>query len=31
MVILGPVLVVAVLFARRGLFGVLCGGDDDAR
>jgi len=31
MVILGPVLVAAVLFARRGLFGVLCGGDDDAR
>ena len=31
MVILGPVLVAAVLFARRGLFGVLCGGDGDAR
>ncbi len=29
MVILGPVLVAAVLFARRGLFGALCGGDPD--
>ncbi len=29
MVILGPVLVAAVLFMRRGLFGVLCGSDRD--
>ena len=31
MIILGPVLVAAVLFARRGLYGALWGRDADER